>query len=97
MVWNIALIILTGIVSLIGVLSIVVGIYLFLGLFLPNLNLDTERKIRRIFAGKPSPIIIDPSSYIRERNLRLMIRVAWVTFLSAIALCLISLVIVNIA
>ena len=93
--WDIALIILIGIVILIGVLSIVVNIHLFLGLFLPNLNLDTERKIRRIFRGKSSPIIINPSSYIRERNVRLMVRFGWVTFLSAIALCLIALVIVD--
>jgi hypothetical protein len=97
MSWNIALIIMIGIVLLIGVVSILVNVYLLLGFFFPILNLETERKIRKVLWGKSSPIFINPHSYIRERNARLMMRVGWVTFLSAIALCLIILLIVNLA
>lgn len=93
--WDIALWVLIGIVLLIGVLSILVNVYLLLGFLFPILNLETERKIRKIFLGKSSPIVINPRSYILERNVRMMMRVGWVTFLSAMALCLIIFVIVN--
>ena len=87
--WDILLIILIGVVLLVGVLSVAAFIYLLLGIFFPNLNLETERKLRMIFMGKPSPLVINPGSYVRERNLRMIIRVGWVTFLSAVLLALI--------
>ena len=89
--WDIALIILIGVVLLVGVLSVAAFIYLLLGIFFPNLNLETERKLRMIFMGKPSPMIINPGSYVRERNVRMIIRVGWVTFLSAVLIALLPL------
>jgi hypothetical protein len=89
--WHIALILLIGMGLFVCALSIAVNIYLFLGIFFPNLNLETERKLRMLFKGKPSPIIINPGSYVRERNVRMIFRVGWVTFLSAVLLALIPL------
>jgi hypothetical protein len=58
---------------LISVVSIPVSVYLIVGLISPDLNLDIEHKIRKYFRRKSSVIFVDPRSYIRQRNTRLII------------------------
>ena len=60
--------ILTGLYMLISVVSILVSVYLIVGLISPDSNLDIEHKIRKYFRRKSLVIVVDPRSYIRKRN-----------------------------
>lgn len=64
--------ILAGLSTLISVISIPVSVYLIVGLFSPDLNLNIEHKVRKYFRRKSSVILLDPRSHIRQRNTRLI-------------------------
>jgi len=64
--------ILAGLHMLISVVSIPVSVYLIVGLISPDSNLDIEHKIRKYFRRKSLVIVVDPRSYIRKRNIFLM-------------------------
>ena len=63
---------LAGLSMLISVISILVSAYLIIGLISPGLNLDIEHKIKKYFRGKSSVIFVESRSYIRQRNIRLI-------------------------
>ena len=63
-----------------AIISIFILVYLCMGLFSPESNVQIEAKIRKYF-NKPSVIIIDSVSYIRQRNSKFL---KWVLVINLI-------------
>jgi hypothetical protein len=65
-------------------------LYFLIGLFLPDFNFQTEKRLRKLFR-MPAVIILDYDSYIRRRNRNVMF---WITFACVAVLSLMIVIIV---
>ncbi len=82
------LLIFAGLGIMVAFFSAAATIYLLLGCFYPHLNIHIEDKINSLFRKKPSCIIIDHESFVRERNQKILVYIGWVPFLTAMILAL---------
>jgi hypothetical protein len=74
------LLIFAGLAIMVAFLSAAATIYLLLGCFYPRLNIHIEDKINSLFRKKPSCLIINHESFVRERNQRILVNLGWVPF-----------------
>jgi hypothetical protein len=66
--------------ALISISSIVVSIYLIMGLISPQKNLNFEKQLGKYFPRMKRVILLDSDSYIRQRNTRLLM---WLILISS--------------
>jgi hypothetical protein len=80
------------ILTLVIIIFILIHLYLALGLLSPELNISIDRKIRKVLK-KPAIIILDPW-YIRKRNIKWIL---WLNILFFITAFLIIFILKSIA